>query len=94
MLDGHGGFTSYGVIENSETSCAEQLLPMGLTEGCALKKDIKKDEVLTLNDVEFPKGRLLDQLWEEQNHFFGLDRCLGENRNNSGTGERFSLPTV
>lgn len=94
VLDGHGGFTSYGMIENSDIARAEQLLPMGLTEGCTLKKDIKKDDALTLNDVEVPRGRLVDHLWAEQNEFFGRDRCVDDNKNNSGKGASSSSTPV
>jgi len=45
-------------------------MPMGLAEGCRLKRDISKDQVLTYNDVELPKGRLSDKLWAEQNAYF------------------------
>lgn len=72
VLDGHGGFTSYGMIENSDIARAEQLLPMGLSEGCILKRDIKKDAALTFDDVETPPERLVDKLWAEQSDFFHL----------------------
>jgi predicted homoserine dehydrogenase-like protein len=38
VLDGIGGFTCYGTIDNSETVRKEDLLPMGLSEGCRLKR--------------------------------------------------------
>ena len=41
-------------------------------EGCRLKRDIPKDQVLTYDDVELPAGRLADQLRAEQyRHFRG-----------------------
>jgi predicted homoserine dehydrogenase-like protein len=70
-LDGIGGFTCYGMIENRETMIREKFLPMGLTEGCTLKYDIPIDRPLTFNDVEFPEGRLIDRLYKEQNSLFG-----------------------
>ena len=48
----------------------EKLLPMGLTGGCKLKRDIYKDQVLTYGDVELPAGRLIDKLWAEQVAYF------------------------
>ena len=71
ILDGIGGFTCYGMIENSEVCQAENLLPMGLSEGCRLKQDIRKDQGIVYDDVELPKGRLCDKLRTEQNHYFG-----------------------
>ena len=65
-LDGVGGFKAYGVMENSPVARAEDLLPMGLTDGCVLKRDLAQDTPITFADVELPAGRLSDQLWREQ----------------------------
>ena len=70
VLDGIGGFTSYGLLENSEICQAENLLPMGLSEGCRLNKDIPKDQVITYKDVALPEGRLCDKLRAEQSAYF------------------------
>jgi len=70
MLDGIGGFTCYGMIENIDVSLAEDLLPMGLSKGCHLKRDIPKDYIITYADVELPIGRLVDKLRAEQNAYF------------------------
>lgn len=69
-LDGIGKFTCYGVIENSEVSQRENLLPMGLAQGCHLKCDILKDQVITYADVALPPGRICDELRSEQNTIF------------------------
>lgn len=69
-LDGIGGYSLYGQCENSHLVSQENLLPIGLAEGCRLKKDIAKDQVLTYDDVELPKGRLCDRLRAEQNSYF------------------------
>ena len=69
-LDGMGYFMTYGLCENSDIVKSEQLLPIGLAEGCRLLRDIAKDQVLTYADVELPEGRLCDQLREEQNQYF------------------------
>jgi predicted homoserine dehydrogenase-like protein len=71
-LDGMGGYLTYGQAENSPVVQAENLLPIGLAEGCRLKRDIPKDQVLTYADVELPEGRLCDQLRAEQNAHFAL----------------------
>lgn len=70
VLDGIGGFTCYGLLENSQVSQDENLLPMGLSEGCRLKRDVPKDQALTYADVELPEGRLCDKLRAEQNAYF------------------------
>jgi predicted homoserine dehydrogenase-like protein len=71
-LDGIGYYMTYGLCENADIVQAERLLPMGLAEGCRLRRDIPKDQVLTIDDVEIPRGRLSDKLRAEQDaHFFG-----------------------
>lgn len=69
-LDGLGGYHTYGLAENSEVAQAEGLLPIGLAEGCTLKRDLPKDAVLTYADVELPAGRLCDRLRAEQDALF------------------------
>jgi predicted homoserine dehydrogenase-like protein len=70
VLDGIGGFTCYGMIENSEICQSENLLPMGLSEVCTLKRDIPRDQVITNEDVTMPVDRLCVRLREEQNAYF------------------------
>ena len=70
VLDGIGGYRSYGQCENASVVQAQQLLPMGLAEGCRLKRDVRRDEVLTYTDVERPSGRLVDVLRLEQDAHF------------------------
>jgi len=65
-IDGIGGFTVYGLIENSDAARAADALPMGLAEGAVLTRDVAKDGVVTARDVRMPAERLSDRLWEEQ----------------------------
>lgn len=76
VIDGIGCYMTYGQCENSHVVHKQNLLPMGLAEGCRLKKDIPKDQVLTYNDVELPSGRLCDQLRTEQNLYFVSSKTL------------------
>ncbi len=70
IIDGIGHYMSYGLCENYETVVKERLLPMGLAEGCRLKRDIPRDRVLTYNDVHLPDRRLADGLRREQDKFW------------------------
>ena len=70
LIDGMGGYKTFGTSENTDISRKENLLPMGLAEGCTVIKDVPKDQVLTFDDVEFPQGRQIDALWEEQFNLF------------------------
>jgi len=69
-LDGLGHYMTYGLCENSDVVQRQDLLPIGLAESCLLIKDIPKDQVLTYDDVEIPKGRLCDKLRREQDEYF------------------------
>jgi len=70
VLDGIGGFTCYGTIDNAEVTWRENLLPMGVSEGCRINRDIPKDQPITYDDVELPPGRLCDKLRAAQNAHF------------------------
>lgn len=75
-LDGIGYYMTYGQCENSAIVQEEKLLPIGLAEGCRLKRDIYQDQVITYDDVELPQGRLCDQLRAEQNVYFASEKVL------------------
>lgn len=67
LLDGIGGFACYTLIENYDVARKIDALPMGVSEGCKLKRNVAKDGVVTYADVELPAGRLCDKLRIEQN---------------------------
>ena len=63
---------TYGQAENADIVAREKLLPIGLAEGCRLKRNLAKDTVLTYDDVELPPGRVSDRLRAEQNDYFSV----------------------
>src|SRR5215467_13546531 len=67
-LDGIGGFCAYGLIDNAASARAMAALPIGLSEGCTVRRNIKKDDVLSFGDVELPADgiRQIGALWREQ----------------------------
>ena len=71
MLDGIGGFTCYGTVDNADVVNREQLLPMGLAEGCRLARPVARDQPITYQHVMLPEGRLADRLRAEQTAYFG-----------------------
>ena len=71
VLDGIGHYMTYGLCENADVVQRENLLPIGLAEGCRLIRDVSKDTVLTYDDVRLPPDRLCDDLRAEQNSKFG-----------------------
>lgn len=70
ILDPIGHFMTYGQCENAEVVRAARLLPMGVAQGCRLKRNIPRDQVLTYEDVELPEGRLTEKLRAEQEAYF------------------------
>jgi predicted homoserine dehydrogenase-like protein len=77
-LDGLGHYMTYGLCENAKAAHAERLLPIGLAEGCRLRRNVAQDQVLGYDDVEVPPGRLCDELRREQDvRFFGHSAALG-----------------
>jgi predicted homoserine dehydrogenase-like protein len=79
-LDGIGGFCSYGLIDNRAAARAVDALPIGLSDGCVLRRDVAKDEVISFNDVESPRGRLAEKLWREQDERWPLRTALARSQ--------------
>ncbi|PSR17843.1 NAD(P)-dependent oxidoreductase [filamentous cyanobacterium CCP3] len=75
-LDGLGGYHTYGQCENADIVNQENLLPMGLAEGCRLKRAVAKDHVLTYDDVEIPADSVAHRLRAEQNAYFAKSKVV------------------
>lgn len=71
-LDGLGWYMTYGQCENYSIVRKQNLLPMGLVEGCRLKRDVPKDQVLTYDDVTLPQDSLSHRLRAEQDVRFSI----------------------
>lgn len=70
LIDGLGHYMTYGMCENAETVATKNMLPIGIAEGCKLKRDILKDQVLTLDDVELPANSQAVRLRQAQSEHF------------------------
>ena len=51
-LDGEGGFCARGKLITAQNSKNKRVLPLGLTDNAILKKNISKDEIIKIDDVE------------------------------------------
>jgi predicted homoserine dehydrogenase-like protein len=72
VLDDYGMYMTYGEAVNVDEMSQKRYLPEGLVAGCRLLHGIKKDGVVTYDDVELPQDRLADRLRAEQyKHFRG-----------------------
>ncbi len=62
VLDGEGGYTVYGRLVRAEDSIAGGYLPVGLSRGARLLQPVRKDSILTYQDVELDKSQLSYQI--------------------------------
>jgi predicted homoserine dehydrogenase-like protein len=88
VLDEYGMYMTYGEAVNADEMSALRYLPEGLVEGCKLRREVPKDQVLTYDDVELPAGRLADRLRAEQYRRFRGETWLEDRL----AGTRFSPP--
>jgi predicted homoserine dehydrogenase-like protein len=57
LLDGVGGYMSYGMIENFEDPMENPGLPICLSDGARLLRDVAIDEKICINDVWIDPNR-------------------------------------
>lgn len=62
-LDGIGGYSCYGLIENCDQDGDNQGLPICLSEGVCLKKDIPINGKICFEDIIYDRGRLDFELY-------------------------------
>ena len=63
IIDGLGGFTTYGSIATKEESDRMGYIPYGLvTKGAKMLKDAKKGQLLTLDMMELDTSTLIYKL--------------------------------
>ncbi|QFU09689.1 Oxidoreductase family, NAD-binding Rossmann fold [Rhodobacteraceae bacterium THAF1] len=67
MLDGEGGFKVWAKAIPASRAVAERALPIGLAHHVKLKRDIKRDQIVTLDDVEVADDLDIHALRDEQN---------------------------
>jgi predicted homoserine dehydrogenase-like protein len=56
QLDGEGGFCVAGVLERADVARAERLVPIGLTGGAEVLRDVPDGAALTYDDVRLRKS--------------------------------------
>jgi predicted homoserine dehydrogenase-like protein len=66
-LDGIGGFCTYGLVDNAPSARAMRALPIALSEGCVLTRDILKDDVVCFDHIDGIAEGIAGKLWREQN---------------------------
>ena len=60
VLDGEGGYATYGMVERAEIVREERLVPIGLTHGAEVLQDIPEDGMVTYDNVRLVDSELLE----------------------------------
>ncbi|MFI5167077.1 MAG: Gfo/Idh/MocA family oxidoreductase [Thermoanaerobaculales bacterium] len=68
VLDGIGGYTCYGLIDESAHEEESAGLPICLCEGLTLRRSVSKDQKLLMRDVKFDPGSFEYRLFLEALH--------------------------
>jgi predicted homoserine dehydrogenase-like protein len=71
-LDGIGGFCTYGLIDNTAAARVHDFLPIGLSEGRVLVRDIAKDAVISFQDVTSRPHDFVENLWWQQSRHWPI----------------------
>jgi predicted homoserine dehydrogenase-like protein len=66
VLDGEGGATVYGLVDEAEAARRGRLLPIGLSHGARVVRPVAEDGLVSLDDVSLETSGVLYALWEEQ----------------------------
>jgi predicted homoserine dehydrogenase-like protein len=88
ILDEYGMYMTYGEAVNADEMSSGRYLPEGLVEGCRLRREVAKDQVLTYDDVDLPAGRIADALRAEQYRHFRGEAWLDEHLRSTATALR------
>lgn len=60
VLDGEGGYCVFGLLEKAAVAREENLLPVGLSQGAVVTREIREGGLVTFDDVEVPDSELLE----------------------------------
>ena len=71
IIDGEGGYATYGTIATADAARARRLVPMGLAHGLTLTHDVPADHFIGEDDVTFDETSTLWKLRREQDRHFG-----------------------
>jgi predicted homoserine dehydrogenase-like protein len=70
-LDGGGGFTVYAQVEKAEVARNENALPFGFAEKIKTTRPVKKNQILSYEDVELERDDFLYKLRQIQDSTIG-----------------------
>lgn len=62
QIDSIGGYTVYGLVDQFEIARSENLLPLGLSQGATVKRDIMIGQPISYDDVALDESQTVVQL--------------------------------
>jgi predicted homoserine dehydrogenase-like protein len=68
-VDGIGGSTVYGLVENADVAADENLVPVSLVAGATVERSVEQGEALTYGDVSLRQGELYHLRQLQDSHF-------------------------
>lgn len=75
VLDGEGGSTVYGLIDEADAARRERLLPMGLSHRARVIRSVPEDGLVGLDDVFLQTSSAVYALWGEQQDLLASARA-------------------
>lgn len=83
-IDGVGGFTVRGIIDDADKFLAEGSVPLGVLAGARLTRDVSMGQVLTYADVDLDQGSTIVRLRRIQESLVPGDDVLARLRLDAG----------
>jgi len=62
VLDGEGGYTTYGSLYKSDDFDKQRLVPIGMVDKVKLIRDVLQNTPITLDDIKLPEANILYNL--------------------------------
>jgi predicted homoserine dehydrogenase-like protein len=76
-IDGMGGYTTHGSICEASVSDENKYVPFGLvTDKAVMKRDVKKGQLITLDDIALDTNTYVYKLRQEQDKIYGKTNLL------------------
>ena len=76
-IDGMGGYTTHGSICEAAVSDENKYVPYGLvTDKAVMKRDVKKGQLITLDDIQLDTSTYVYKLRQEQDKIYGKTNLL------------------
>ena len=72
IIDGEGGYAVYGMTTTAQKARSGRLVPLGLSQGLTLVRDVPADHQISEGDVRFDESAFIWKLRREQEQVFGV----------------------